>query len=487
MLLCGVFNTSLKANEIELINEVPVTGLTAERGETLSGYFIMLPPNINELKIVISGGSGDADLYVRQGEQPDASHYDCRPYNNGNEETCLLRNIQGGTWYINLVAYTEFSDVSLTAYHEPLCDAPPQANANGPYIGEVAEVIQFSSEGSAGGACTDGNFHWNFGDGEESNEPNPQHTYTSAGEYTATLTVDGWADAYATVTISAPEVLVAETNGPYSADPGESIQFSSEGSNSSNGVITKYEWNFDDGTLSNEANPVHTYNRNGMFTAILTVTSDSGKQASANADIFIGPMCDVPPRAEANGPYSGDAGQAIQFSNEGSYGGGCSDGEFFWTFGDGTTSNEANPTHVYTTAGSYNVTLTVDGYATDTAVATITDSLINACTDQSPKSNAFIKSGRPICVQSRNGGGNYFYFYSPAAASGVIQTQHGNGNLDLYYSDAGWPSTSWHKAASENAGNSERIDLNALSSGWHYIMLSGSHSGATLQVDLQAD
>jgi serine protease len=63
---------------------------------------------------VITGGSGDADLYVRFGQEPTASQYDCRPYRNGNEETCNIDTVQAGIYYIMLRAYTDYSGVSLT-------------------------------------------------------------------------------------------------------------------------------------------------------------------------------------------------------------------------------------------------------------------------------------------------------------------------------------------------------------------------------------
>lgn len=82
----------------------------------------------------------------------------------------------------------------------------------------------------------------------------------------------------------------------------------------------------------------------------------------------------VPPlTCDANGPYQGMTGQAIQFS--GSANGGTPPYTWAWTFGDGETSANQNPTHTYTNAGIYTVTLTVtdadQNSATDSATATI--------------------------------------------------------------------------------------------------------------------
>ena len=61
------------------------------------------------------GGTGDADLYVRKGAKATTSTYDCRPYANGNNESCNLNSGQGGKYYITLRGYTAFSGVSVVA------------------------------------------------------------------------------------------------------------------------------------------------------------------------------------------------------------------------------------------------------------------------------------------------------------------------------------------------------------------------------------
>ncbi|WP_305852099.1 collagenase [Aliikangiella sp. G2MR2-5] len=67
------------------------------------------------LTVQISGGSGDADLYVKAGSQPSSGDWDCRPYKNGNEESCSLTVSADGTYHIGLYGYSSFSNVSLTA------------------------------------------------------------------------------------------------------------------------------------------------------------------------------------------------------------------------------------------------------------------------------------------------------------------------------------------------------------------------------------
>jgi leucyl aminopeptidase len=69
---------------------------------------------MSNLTVTISGGSGDADLYVNYGSPSTSSNYQCRPYKNGNEETCQISNPQAGTWYIDLQGYSSVLGVTLT-------------------------------------------------------------------------------------------------------------------------------------------------------------------------------------------------------------------------------------------------------------------------------------------------------------------------------------------------------------------------------------
>lgn len=95
-----------------LENGVAQTGLKGSTGDELA-YTMDVPAGATDLSFQISGGTGDADLYVRFGAAPTTSAYDCRPYLNGNVETCNIGNGQAGTYHVMVRAYSPFSDVSL--------------------------------------------------------------------------------------------------------------------------------------------------------------------------------------------------------------------------------------------------------------------------------------------------------------------------------------------------------------------------------------
>ena len=90
------------------------TGVSGSQNQWVN-YTLDVPAGSTALNISISGGSGDADLYVRFGNNPTESSYDCRPYLNGNNETCSGTDPAAGTWYIGLRGYSAFSGVTLEA------------------------------------------------------------------------------------------------------------------------------------------------------------------------------------------------------------------------------------------------------------------------------------------------------------------------------------------------------------------------------------
>ncbi len=76
---------------------------------------IAVPSGATGLQISLSGGTGDADLYVRFGTQPTTSSYDCRPYRSGNSETCSFSAPRAGTYFIMIRGYSAYSGVTLRA------------------------------------------------------------------------------------------------------------------------------------------------------------------------------------------------------------------------------------------------------------------------------------------------------------------------------------------------------------------------------------
>ena len=89
-------------------------------GGVSSNYTVSIPAGTTKLVVATSGGTGDADLYVRLGAAPTTTLYTCRPYLGGNAETCTINNpTAGSVYYINVRAYTAYSGVNLKATRTP--------------------------------------------------------------------------------------------------------------------------------------------------------------------------------------------------------------------------------------------------------------------------------------------------------------------------------------------------------------------------------
>lgn len=101
-------------NPQDLTNGHVLSNLSAA-ADSENTYVINVPTAATNLTITVNGGTGDSDLYVRFGNIPTTSSYDCRPYLSGNNETCQFANPQTGSYYIMLRAYSAYSGISLTA------------------------------------------------------------------------------------------------------------------------------------------------------------------------------------------------------------------------------------------------------------------------------------------------------------------------------------------------------------------------------------
>ncbi len=91
---------------------VPATGLSAATGADVV-YTMSVPSGASNLTFSASGGTGDADMYVKFGSAPTDTSYDCRPYKSGNAESCTYATPSAGTYYVRLHAYAAFSGLSL--------------------------------------------------------------------------------------------------------------------------------------------------------------------------------------------------------------------------------------------------------------------------------------------------------------------------------------------------------------------------------------
>ena len=93
--------------------EGSLSGLSGSR-RAWDRYTWDLPAGVSTMSVSISGGSGDADLYMRNGSRPSRNSYDCRPWLVGNSETCTFNNPDSGTWHVGIYGYSAYSGVTMS-------------------------------------------------------------------------------------------------------------------------------------------------------------------------------------------------------------------------------------------------------------------------------------------------------------------------------------------------------------------------------------
>ena len=98
--------------------------------ESEAAFEVEVPQGASDLRFVISGGSGDSDLYVRYASPATTSQWDCRPYSTGNEESCMYEEVQGGTYHVLLHGYTVYTGISLKVTYTASKTMPPDGDVD---------------------------------------------------------------------------------------------------------------------------------------------------------------------------------------------------------------------------------------------------------------------------------------------------------------------------------------------------------------------
>jgi len=206
---------------------------------------------------------------------------------------------------------------------------------------------------------------WNFGDGGSATTQNPTHNYSTAGNYTVTLTVSNSAGNNTTtksnyitaVSTTGTKPVLNYWGSPRSGTAPLTVTFK----DNSTGSPTAWNWSFGDGTYSTEKNPKHTYTAAGSYTISLTASNAAGSSTSTKLNYITvtGNASQTPVAAFSASPTSGNSPLNVTFTDSST----GSPTAWSWSFGDGTSSTSQNPVHTYSAAGNYTVALTVTNAA----------------------------------------------------------------------------------------------------------------------------
>jgi leucyl aminopeptidase len=122
---------------ITLSNGVTVTGVSVGAGAWSCAYTLAVPAGASNLTFDLSGGTGDADMYVKFGSEPTSASYDCRPYKSGNTENCTFATPSVGTYYVLLNGYSAASGMSLKGAYST-------GGGGGTVLTNAVETAQYS-------------------------------------------------------------------------------------------------------------------------------------------------------------------------------------------------------------------------------------------------------------------------------------------------------------------------------------------------------
>lgn len=267
-----------------------------------------------------------------------------------NEQNPVHTYWAAGTYNVILTVSNEYgsSDITKNQYVTVTGDLAAQFTAS-PSAGKAPLAVLFTDKST--GSPT--SWSWDFGDGITSPEQYPSHTFQNAGSYDVKLTImRGSETASATQNVNVGGVPNADFSGtPTQLNPGEIVQFTDQSTNNP----SVWLWDFGDTATSNLQNPHHAYQLKGIYTVSLTARNENGRDTESKTSyINVG----MPPTAEfmpVITPYQEYAvPKTVTFVDQ-------STGlptSWKWDFGDGSTSADQNPLHVYRQEGTYTVTLT---------------------------------------------------------------------------------------------------------------------------------
>ena len=195
---------------------------------------------------------------------------------------------------------------------------------------------------------------WEFGDGNFSNINDPIHIYSGEGIYDVTLyalSEDGCRDTITKeeyIHFVYPEIDFAISDTELCANTDVYLF------DASNGINLEYLWDFGDGTTSNLKNPVYSYLNSGAFRLSLTITDTFGCSSIDSSYVI---MVQEAIASFHTSITSSECPPLITtFTNQST----SNIINYLWDFGDGTTSSQISPSHLYSHSGDYDVQLIVE-------------------------------------------------------------------------------------------------------------------------------
>lgn len=213
---------------------------------------------------------------------------------------------------------------------------------------------------------------WEFGDGGQSTEQNPTHTYQKEGIYTVKLSVTkpecgmDMLKKENLITVKSTQTVADFSASPTVGFAPLKVRFTDLSEPRER--ITGWIWEFGDGANDTRQNPEHEYRTEGFYTVRLTVTA-SNTDVEVKTNLIIVKPQGAPIADFMASPTAGLTPLSVRFADLSEPSGQID--SWIWDFGNGGIAAEQNPKHIYKVDGIYSVRLTVSnagGADTETKV-----------------------------------------------------------------------------------------------------------------------
>ena len=314
---CG----SVTVNEEIMIVTPPVAGFTADQTDGCAPFTVMFTDQSSENVTNWEWSFPGGDPSSSTDPNPVVTYNTAGMY----DVTLIVSNAAG------------MSESTQTSYI--VVGDVPVAGFNSAVDGAGVDFTNTSTDADS--------YLWDFGDGETSTESDPSHTYVEDGPYTVSLTAT---NECGSVTVT--DVVIIFADAPvafFTANQTDGcVPFTVNFENLSSENSESFEWSFPGGdpSSSTDENPIVTYNSPGTYSVTLTAFNINGSDEVTFTDyITVGdvPTADFSPNLTGN---------IVDFTNL------STDADSYsWSFGDGGSSTEADPTHTYNQVGMYTVQL----------------------------------------------------------------------------------------------------------------------------------
>ena len=254
--------------------------------------------------------------------------------------------------------------VELRANGAPM--ASLSTNAQGSSVQTLTKVV-FSGDGSYDDDAVS-QYLFDYGDDTASgwiSSDRSVHAYARDGTYVVNLSVKDTDGAVSdvssvllTVTDRPPDAIAWVETGSI-ALVGDEVVLNATGSRDRDGEIMNFTWDLAEGVSASGPVVVRTFSNPGWYNLTLTVTDDDGSMSMKTVPVQV---IAIQPTAVLAGPIAAYVGEPVMFLGHRSFSTrpGISDLTYYWDLGDGTSSEDQNPVHVFSSVGVRTVKLTVE-------------------------------------------------------------------------------------------------------------------------------